>query len=222
MEKLSGKVKVKRVPKRGVYDKATIYRILDQDFVCHIGFIHNNIPVVIPTLYGRHNNHLYIHGSMASRMMKTMKEGVDISVCVTQVNGLVLARSAFHHSANYESVVIFGKATLVEEKAEKTAALEYVSEHIIKGRWEEARKPSDKELKATMVLKLPIEEASAKIRTGDPVDDKEDYALDIWAGVIPFSKKIHDPIPDPELKEGIEVAVSAINYQNEKSPNDEF
>lgn len=216
-EKLPSKVKVKRVPKRGVYDKATIYRILDRDFVCHIGFIHNNIPVVIPTLYGRHDNNLYIHGSMASRMMKTMKEGVDISVCVTQVNGLVLARSAFHHSANYESVVIFGKATLVEEKAEKMAALEYVSEHIIKGRWEEARKPSDKELKATMVLKLPVEEASAKIRTGDPVDDKEDYALDIWAGVIPFSKKIHDPKPDPKLKEGIEVAASAINYQNEKS-----
>jgi len=216
-EELSQKIKVKRVPKRGVYDKETIYRILDQDFVCHIGFIHQDIPVVIPTLYGRHQNDLYIHGSMASRMMKTMKEGVDISVCVTQVNGLVLARSAFHHSANYESVVIFGKATLVEGKAEKMAALAYVSEHIIKGRWEEARKPSDKELKATMVLKLPIEEASAKIRTGDPADDKADYALDIWAGVIPFSKKIHEPIADPKLKEGIKIAESAINYKNANS-----
>jgi len=155
-------------------------------------------------------------------MMKTMNEGVDISVCVTQVNGLVLARSAFHHSANYESVVIFGKATLVEGKAEKLETLKYVSEHIIKGRWEEARKPSDKELKGTMVLKLPIDEASAKIRTGDPVDDKEDYALDIWAGIIPFSKKIHNPIPDPKLKEGIEVAASAVNYQNRKSPNDKL
>jgi len=216
-ENLPEKIKVKRVPKRGVYDKETIYRILDKDFVCHIGFIHQDIPVVIPTLYGRHMNDLYIHGSMASRMMKTMKEGVDISVCVTQVNGLVLARSAFHHSANYESVVIFGKATLVEGKDQKMAALEHVSEHIIKGRWEEARKPSDKELKATMVLKLPIEEASAKIRTGDPVDDKADYALDIWAGVIPFSKKIHKPIADPKLKEGIEIAESAINYKNTNS-----
>jgi len=217
MENIQNKIKVKRVPKRGMYDKATIYRILDQDFVCHIGFIHEGIPVVIPTLYGRHENNLYIHGSMASRMMKTMKEGVDISVCVTQVNGLVLARSAFHHSANYESVVIFGKATLVEEKAEKMASLEYVSEHIIKGRWEEARKPSDKELKATMVLKLPIEEASAKIRTGGPVDDKADYDLDIWAGVLPFSRKVHDPIPDPKLKAGIDMANSAIKYRNGKS-----
>jgi len=212
MDKLSDKIKVKRVPKRGVYDKATIYRILDQDFVCHIGFIHKDIPIVIPTLYGRHDNDLYIHGSMASRMMKTMKEGVDISVCVTQVNGLVLARSAFHHSANYESVIVFGKATLVEGKAEKMTALEYVSEHIIKGRWDEARLPSDKELKGTMVLKLSIDEASAKIRTGNPVDDKEDYALDIWAGVIPFSRKIHDPIPDPKLRPEIKMAKSAINY----------
>ncbi len=215
MEKISEKIKVKRVPQRGIYDKESIYKILDKEFICHVGFVHNDIPVVIPTLYGRHENDLYLHGSMASRMMKSLKEGIDISVCVTRVNGLVLARSAFHHSANYESVVVFGKASLVEGKEANLLALEYLTEHVIKGRWEEVRQPSDKELKGTMVLKLPIDQASAKVRKGPPSDDKNDHDLDIWAGVIPFSRTIHEPIPGPLLRGGIEVAESAINYVKE-------
>ena len=217
MKKVPDKTRVKRVPQRGIYNKEDIYKILDKEFVCHIGFIHNDIPVVIPTLYGRKDNDLYIHGSMASRMMKTLNEGVEISVAVTRVNGLILARSGFHHSANYESVVIFGKATLIEGKAENIAALKAVSDHIITGRWEEARGPSDKELKATMVLKLPIEEASAKVRTGGPKDDKADYDLDIWAGVIPFTRTIETPIPDEVLRDGIPVPDSVKNYGQEPS-----
>ncbi len=212
MQKVDDKIRVIRVPKRGLYDKESIYNILDKEFMCTIAFIHKGIPVIIPTLYGRHENDIYLHGSTASRMMKSLKEGIDISLNVTIVNGLVLARSAFHHSANYESVVLFGKAVLVEDKEEKINALKHVSDHIIKGRWEEARQPNDKELKATMLLKIPIDEASAKVRTGGPSDDKADYELDIWAGVIPFKRSIEAPIPDEVLREGIEVPNSVKNY----------
>ncbi len=190
------KTKVKRVPKRGHYDSETIHRILDQDFICHIGFVHQGYPVVIPTLYGRSGNQLYIHGSTASRMMKDLKNGIELSLTVTQVNGLVLARSAFHHSVNYESVVLFGTAELVETDDEKMKALEIVTNHVIPDRWDEVRIPNDKELKGTMVLKIALESASAKIRTGGPVDDKEDYELDIWAGTIPIQKSYGQPIPD--------------------------
>ncbi len=212
MQKIDDKIRVKRVPKRGIYDKKSIYQILDKEFMCTIAFIHAGIPVIIPTLYGRHENDLYLHGSTASRMMKTLKEGIELSLNVTIVNGLVLARSAFHHSANYESVVLFGKAIWIEDQEEKIQALKYVSDHIIKGRWEEARQPNDKELKATMLLKIPIEEASAKVRTGGPSDDKADYDLDIWAGLIPFKRTIEAPIPDEVLRAGIEVPDSVKNY----------
>lgn len=213
MEKVPEKIRVKRVPKRGIYDKETIYKILDKEFICHVGFVYHDSPVVIPTLYGRKNNDLYLHGSMASRMMKSLKEGIDISISVTRVNGLVLARSAFHHSANYESVVLFGKAYLVEGDEAKNEALKYISDHIIEGRWEEIRQPNAKELKATMVLKIPIEQASAKVRTGGPVDDKPEYELNIWAGVVPFNRVIEAPIPDEKLSGGILVPDSIKNYE---------
>ncbi len=211
------KIKVKRVPQRGVYDKKTIYKILDKEFLCHVAFIHNGFPVVIPTLYGRYENNLYLHGSAASRMMKSLKEGIDVSISVTRVNGLVLARSGFHHSANYESVVIFGKAIFIEDKEEKIKALKYVSDHIIPERWEEVRGPSDKELKGTMLLKILINEASAKIRTGGPKDEKDDYNLDVWAGVVPFSKEIKNPIPDELLRDGIPIPPSVEKYIKNKN-----
>ncbi len=213
MKKIPDKIRVKRVPKRGIYDKETIYNILDKEFFCHVGFIYNDQPIVIPTLYGRKDNDLYFHGSMASRMMKSLSQGIDVSISVTRLNGLVLARSAFHHSANYESVVIFGKAFLIEGDEAKNEALKIVSDHIIPHRWEEARLPSEKELKATMVLKIPIDEASAKVRTGGPGDDKSDYDLDIWAGVIPFKTTIENPIPDELLREGIAIPKSVKEYQ---------
>ena len=194
------KTKVKRVPKRGIYDRKTIYQILDKEFICHVGFVHEGYPVVIPTLYGRNHDHIYLHGSMASRMMKNLAEGLDICLTVTRVNGLVLARSAFHHSANYESVVLFGKAILVDKEDEKKEGLRKVSERIIPGRWEECRQPNAKELKGTMLLKIAIDEASAKVRTGGPVDEKEDYALDIWAGVVPIEKIYHYAEVDPLLE----------------------
>ncbi len=211
---LTDKTKVKRSPKRGHYNRATIDQVLDNSYVCHIGFVHEGYPVVIPTLYGRKGDQVFIHGSNASRMMKDLSEGINLCLTVTKVNGLVLARSAFHHSMNYESVVLFGKATLIEDEEEKMEALKAVSDNILPGRWEESRLPSEKEMKATRVLKIPIEEASAKIRTGPPVDDKEDYKLDIWAGVVPIHQVYGNPIADELLKEGVPLAksVEGLNF----------
>jgi len=196
----SERTRVKRLPNRGAYDRETIYAILDAGFICHVGYVLDGQPYVIPTGYARIGEDLYIHGSSASRMLRNLAQGVDVCVTVTLVDGLVLARSAFHHSINYRSVVVLGKATLVEDAAEKDKALEAFTEHIIPGRWPEIRWPSELELKATSVLKLPIEEASAKIRTGDPKDDEEDYAMDIWAGVLPLSMVPGEPIDDSRLK----------------------
>ena len=209
----SEKIKVKRVPKRGSYDRETIYRILDKEFVCHVGFIHEGYPVVIPTLYGRQGDSIYLHGSMASRMMKNLSQGLEMCVTVTLINGLVLARSAFHHSANYESVVLFGKAIPVDDPVEKNEGLRLVSEHIIPGRWEECRQPNAKELKGTMLLKISIDEASAKIRVGGPVDDKEDYDLDIWAGVLPIVKKYGNPVIDPLIDREMELPGSVMQIR---------
>ncbi len=203
--------KIKRAPKRGNYDEATIYRILDAGQICHIGFIHHGQPVVIPTIYGRTGNKLFIHGASISRLIVELEKGIDISLSVAHVDGLVLARSAFHHSMNYRSVVIFGKATLVANE-EKNLALKIISDHLIPGRWEEVREPNAKELKATKVLEISIDEASAKVRTGSPVDDAEDYKLNIWAGEIPFKKIALDPISDPKLKQGLAVSKSALDY----------
>ncbi len=204
---------LKRLPARGVYDRELVYQILDEGFICHAGFAVAGRPFVIPTGYARANDKLYIHGSQASRMLRTLKSGLDVCVTVTLIDGLVLARSAFHHSMNYRSVVIFGQAVLVEE-SEKLAALLAFSEHVIKGRWAEVRQPTEQELKSTTVLALPLSEVSAKVRTGPPLDDEEDYELPVWAGVIPLGLVAHTaPIPDPRLKPGVEIPPYAIDYK---------
>ncbi len=193
------RTQVTRLPKRGDYSEATIHSILDAGFLCHVGFVADGQPFVIPTSYGRSGDILYLHGSAASRMLRTLASGVEVCVTVTLVDGLVLARSAFHHSMNYRSVVLFGTATLVESPEEKTAALRAISEQIVPGRWDDVRWPTEQELKATKVLALPISEASAKVRTGPPLDDEEDYAMKVWAGILPFRVQPEAPLPDPRL-----------------------
>lgn len=190
------RTQVKRLPKRGSYDRETVYGILDSAFVCHVGFSVDGQPYVIPTNFGRSNDTLYLHGSAASRMLRTLSEGVPVCVTVTHVDGLVLARSAFHHSVNYRSAVILGTARLVTDSSEKMEALRIFTEHVLKGRWEEVRWPNEQEMKATTVLALELEEVSAKIRTGGPVDDEADYALPVWAGVLPLETAAKDPEPD--------------------------
>src|SRR5579864_5388206 len=182
----TARTRVVREAQRGAYDRDTVYRILDEGFLCHVGFVADGQPFVIPTSYGRKNASLYIHGSAASRMLRQMRDGVPVCVTVTLLDGLVLARSVFNHSMNYRSVVILGKATLVDNPEEKLAALRALSEHIIPGRWDDARQPNEQELKATSVLRVPIEEFSAKVRVGPPIDDEEDYAFPTWAGVLPL------------------------------------
>ena len=210
------KTKVKRAPKRGFYVEETIFGILDKHFVCQIAFVHNSYPVIIPTIYGRKGKDLYIHGATVSRMLVELERGLPISVNITQSNGLVLARSAFHHSLNYQSVTIFSNAVIVEDENERNEALKIISDQILPDRWEEVRLPNDKELKATKIIKIPISEASAKIRTGPPVDDKEDYELPIWAGVVPIKTVFGEPISDDKLKEGIQVSKSVKNlFKNE-------
>ena len=208
--------KVKRIPKRGSYDADTIYRILDKEFICQIGFVHQEFPVVIPTIYGREGDHLYFHGANVSRMLKSMEEGVNMSINVTRTNALVLARSAFHHSLNYESVTLFGKAVLVSDKTEKTNALQVISDQILEDRWDEVRLPNEKELNVTKVLKFTISEGSAKIRNEGVGDDKADYALDIWAGLVPIERSYGSPISDPLLNEGIEIPPSVLSLKNGK------
>lgn len=205
------KSKVKRAPKRGHYDKETINTILDASQICHVAFEHKGYPVSIPTIFGRSEDKLYLHGATTSRLMVDLEKGIDISLSVAHVDGLILARSAFHHSMNYRSVVIFGKAKLVADE-HKNEALKVISDHLIPGRWEEVREPNAKELKGTTVLEIVIEEASAKIRTGGPNDDKEDYELDIWAGEIPFKTIAQAPISDIKLKDGIGVPKSVLDY----------
>ncbi len=207
------RTKLKRLPKRGHFDRETVYGILDEGFICHVGFAPQGQPFVIPTGYARVDDKLYIHGSQASRMLRTLSGGVDACVTVTIVDGLVLARSAFHHSMNYRSVVIFGRARIVEDREEKMAALVALSEHIVRGRWADVREPNEEEFIKTTVLELPLVEASAKIRTGPPLDDEEDYALPIWAGVIPLSLQAGEPVNDPRLPDGIEVPEYALNYR---------
>src|SRR5215469_13873405 len=183
------RTRVVREADRAVYDHETVYRILDEGFLCHVGFAIDGQPFVIPTSYGRKGANLYIHGSAASRMLRQMKDGVPVCVAVTLLDGLVLARSVFNHSMNYRSVVILGRATLVEDAREKLDALRVLSEHIIPGRWDDARQPNERELKATSVLRVPIEEFSAKVRTGPPIDDEEDFSFPTWAGVVPLEMK---------------------------------
>lgn len=208
----TNRTKLRRIPKRGVFERESVYRILDEGFVCHVGFVLDGQPFVIPTGYARIGDDLMIHGSSASRMLKNLAQEIDVCVTVTIIDGLVLARSAFHHSMNYRSVVILGKARVVTDEKEKLGALEAFTEHIIPGRWAEVRWPTEKELKATMVLALPIEEASAKIRSGDPVDDEADYAMDVWAGVLPFNLEAKTVIPDAKLRDGVNIPDYITNY----------
>jgi len=195
---------LKRLPKRGDYDHAAVYRILDEAFICHVGFVAEGKPVVIPTSYVRIGGDLYIHGSAASRMLRSLEAGIDVCVTVTLIDGLVLARSAFHHSINYRSVVVFGTATVVDDPAEKLHALHGFTDHVVPGRWKDVRPPTEGELRGTLVLKLALVEVSAKVRTGPPIDDEEDYALLTWAGVLPLNLTTGVPINDSRLPAGIE------------------
>ena len=192
---------VKRAPQRGRYDRETIYKILDAGFLCHVGFLADGQPCVIPTLYGREGDAIYLHGSAASRMMRRLGEGVPVCSTVTHVDGLVLARSAFHHSMNYRSAVVFGTASELNGD-EKEHGLFVISEQVLKGRWDESRPPSPSELKATSVLRVHVESASAKIRIGPPSDEEQDYELPIWAGVVPIAPTFGDVEPDQKLAEG--------------------
>jgi hypothetical protein len=193
------RTQVRRLPKRAVYDRETVYRILDEGLVCHVGFVAEGKPVVIPTGYGRKGDTLYVHGSPASRMLRTLGKGVEVCVTVSLLDGLVLARSAFHHSMNYRSVVIFGKAALLEDPAAKREALHVLTEHVAPGRWQEVRQPSQEELEGTTVLAIALKEVSAKVRTGPPLDAEEDYALPVWAGVLPLELTPMTPLPDDRL-----------------------
>jgi uncharacterized protein len=190
---------LKRLPKRGSHEREVIDRILDEGFICHVGFMVDGQPFVIPTGYARVEDNLIVHGSQASRMLRALGQGIDVCVTVTLIDGLVLARSAFHHSMNYRSVMILGRAKVIDDRAEKLQALFALSEHMIPGRWQDVREPSEEELRQTTVLSLPIEEGSAKIRTGPPLDDEEDYELPMWAGVIPLKLAAAQPVADPRL-----------------------
>jgi uncharacterized protein len=201
---------------RAVYDREAVYRILDEGFLCHVGFVADGQPFVIPTSYGRKDASLYIHGSAASRMLRNLKESLPVCITVTLLDGLVLARSIFDHSMNYRSVVILGKATLVDDPAEKLEALRLLSEHILPGRWDDSRQPNASELKQTSVLKLPIEEFSAKVRQGPAIDDEEDYAFPTWAGVIPLEMTAGAPIDDSRLLPGQEAPEYAMHYSRKR------
>lgn len=207
---------IRRLPQRGQYERQVVYQILDEGLVCHLGFVVDGQPFVIPTAYGRVGDRLYIHGSPASRMLCTLQGGVEVCVTVTLLDGLVLARSAFHHSMNYRSVVVFGTAAVVENADEKLAALQAFTEHIVPGRWAEVRLPTRQEVAGTLVLSLPLTEASAKVRTGPPLDDEADYKLPVWAGEIPLRLTARTPIDDPRLIVGIEPPSYVRNYTRAK------
>ncbi len=203
--KTTERSQLRRLPNRGSHELETIHKVLDAAFLAHVGFCVDGQPFVIPTLFGREDDHLFLHGSAASRMLRTLEAGVPACVTVALVDGLVLARSAFHHSINDRSVVAFGTCRLVAEREQKLHALTTVSEHLIRGRWKDVRPPSEKELKATSVLRFEIEEASAKVRVGPPADDEEDYALPVWAGVLPLRMAAGDPAPDERMRNAVEV-----------------
>jgi len=212
----SARTRLVREADRAVYDRAAAYRILDEGFVCHVGFVVDGQPFVIPTGYGRVGDNLYIHGSAASRMLRRVDEGVAVCVTVTLLDGLVLARSIFNHSMNYRSVVILGTARAVNDPTEKLEALRLLSEHILPGRWVDARLPNEKELKATMVMRLPIKEFSAKVRQGPAVDDEEDYAFPTWAGVVPLTLVAGEPIDDARLMPGLKAPEYAQTYTRKR------
>jgi hypothetical protein len=198
----TARTKVRRLSKRAVYDEAQVHAILDEGFLCHVGFVQAGQPFVIPTLYARSGKSIYMHGSGASRMLKTLAEGVDVCVTVTLVDGYVLARSAFHHSMNYRSVAILGRPRPVTRIEEKLQALRVITDHIVPRRWDEVREPNELEMRQTIVLALPLEEVSAKVRVGPPVDDEEDYSLPVWAGVVPIQTRLGEPVADGRVAPG--------------------
>ena len=208
------RTRVVRLPQRGVYDRDAVNQILNEALLCHVGFVADAQPFVIPMSYGRDGDTLYIHGSAASRMLRRLEQGVPVCVTVTLLGGLVLARAIANHSMNYRSVVILGTATLVDDPAEKLAALRAISEHIIPHRWDDARQPNEKELKQTSVLRLPINEFSAKVRTGPPIDDAEDYSFPTWAGVIPLEMNSGTPIRDDRCE--VELPAYLKNYSRKR------
>ncbi|PYV94498.1 MAG: pyridoxamine 5'-phosphate oxidase family protein [Acidobacteria bacterium] len=210
------RTRVVREPHRGIYDRATAYQILDEGLICHVGFIIDGQPFVIPTGYGRKDDSLYIHGSAASRMLRNLDQGIAVCVTVTLLDGLVLARSIFNHSMNYRSVVVLGTAVAVNDPQEELDALRALSEHILPGRWADVRQPNERELKATLVMRLPIEEFSAKVRQGPPIDDEEDYGFPTWAGVIPLTLVPAEPAADPRLSVKMTVPQYARNYSRRR------
>jgi len=207
------RTRVKRLPKRGHYDAETIHRILDGNLVCHVGFVEDGQPTVIPIGYARDGDRLILHGSSASRMLLAIASGAPVCVTVTQLDGLVLARSAFHHSMNYRSVVIFGKGRAIEAPAQKMAAVKRFVDHVLPGRWDDVRAPNETEMKATLVVEIPIDESSAKIRTGPPVDDDEDYARPTWAGVLPLTLTPGAPLADERLLDGVDLPAYLERYR---------
>ena len=207
------RLRVRRHPERGVYEKEPIHAILDEGMIAHVGFLDAETPVVIPTAYGRDGDHLYMHGSAVALWAKRMSDGVPVCVTVTLTDGLVLARSTFKHSMNYRSVMIFGTASLVTDRAEKLHGLERIVEHLIPGRSREARSPNESELVATSVLRLSLEESTAKIRTGGPLDDKDDFSRPVWAGVLPLRTSYGTPIPDPLVPPIVDVPNYVLTYK---------
>lgn len=206
---------LRRLPQRGSHDADLIHAILDAGFVAHVGFQTDGQPFVIPTLYGRDRNKLYLHGSSVSRMLTQLEKNIPACMTVTLVDGLVLARSAFHHSMNYRSVVAFGTAQKVEAREGKLRALRTISEHLLPGRWRDVRAPNEKELKATTILEFTIEEASAKIRTGPPLDEGADYGWPVWAGVLPLTLEAKLPVPDPQVAGDLELPGYVLRFRKD-------
>ncbi len=209
----SDRTRVVREPQRAVYDREIIYRILDEGFVCHVGFTLDGQTFVIPTMYARVNDAIYFHGSAASRMLRGVSAGLNVCVTVTLVDGLVLARSVFNHSMNYRSVVALGNAAIVDEPGEKLAALRAFTEKLIPGRWNDARQPNEQELKATSILRLPLTEVSAKVRVGGVEDDAEDYALQVWAGIVPLRLVADAPVRDERCDASLATPAYAMNFR---------
>jgi len=206
------KTRVRRMPERGHYERETVHAILDAGFICNVGYVIDEQPYVTPTSYWREGERLYWHGSSASRMLRSVAKGIKACLTVTHVDGLVLARSAFHHSINYRSVMAFGTAEVVTDEAHKIAALTAFVERLFPGRWDMLRPVNKQELKATMVLSMPLDEVSAKVRIGPPKDDEEDYALPIWAGVLPLTVTAGTPEPDPKNLAGVAVPAHVAKF----------
>jgi nitroimidazol reductase NimA-like FMN-containing flavoprotein (pyridoxamine 5'-phosphate oxidase superfamily) len=211
--------RVRRVPLRGHYDSETIYDIVDDALICHVGFVHGGRPFVIPTLHARRDNEILLHGATTSRLIRHVQAGHEICITMTHVDGIVLARSVFHHSINYRSVVLFGRGHLVEGDEATMAALEHITDRLMPGRWADARSPNRKELKATAVVAMPIETASAKVRSGPPGDDEEDYALPVWAGVLPIIQHVGLPEADGRSADDIVLPDYVVNYRAERGHN---